>query len=208
METASRQRRSPFRELLPATPEPTRRHADADARPFHAEHMFAADQIRSFAIVSTDVGNVTGVCIRHDNSGPEPDWFVSEVRIDGGAGFVSFTFNRWLAADKADGMLEACRGTATSLLEGGRLPQARASVGQERALYLLAPTPTPVPTIPIGLIQEIYQAQPRFVFPLLPLARRTRSRSPRVTPRAPHQPPRFRSRSRAALARQDWFPVE
>ncbi len=197
-------------ELPTATPEPT-----ATATPTLTpspsptpEHMFAADQIRSFAIVSTDVGNVTGVCIRHDNSGPEPDWFVSEVRIDGGAGFVSFTFNRWLAADKADGMLEACRGTATSLLEGGRLPQARASVGQERALYLLAPTPTPVPTIPIGLIQEIYQAQPRFVFPLLPLGKAYTIEITTGNAEGAGTSAKVSVKIAGSTGQTDWFPVE
>lgn len=158
-------------ELPTATPSPTST-ATPTLTPSPSptpEHVFAADQIRSFAVVATDVGTVTGVCIRHDNTGPEPDWFVSEVRVDGGAGFVSFTFNRWLATDKADGMIEACRGTATSLLIEGRLPPARPDLIEDSAFHLLALTPTP--TIDFGVIREFYQVQPRPFLPMLPLGK-------------------------------------
>jgi len=134
-------------ELPTLTPSPTAT-ATATLTPSPTStpvHAFAAGSVRTMAVSSiTGVGTVTGVCLKHDNSGPDPDWFVQQVRVDAGSGFVSFDFGRWLAADKADGMLQACRGDAIAIIEGGGLPAARTGARRDQPALLLGLTPTAV----------------------------------------------------------------
>jgi hypothetical protein len=70
---------------------------------------FAPNDTRGFTVAGSHIGDIQRVCLRHDNSGPSPDWYVSWVQVDDGSGPVKFTFDRWIAKDKEDGKLEACK---------------------------------------------------------------------------------------------------
>lgn len=74
---------------------------------------FAEGSKREFSFSATSIGAITQVCLRHDNSGPSPDWYVKAVKVDSGSGYETFTFERWIATDKGDGSLTACISKAT-----------------------------------------------------------------------------------------------
>jgi serine/threonine protein kinase len=147
----------PTATLLPS-PEPTPAHA------------FAAGAERTLAVSGFDVGEINQVCIRHDNAGPEPDWYVETVRVDGGSGFETFAFNRWLATDKADGNLEACKSENVAV--------ATFSIELMQPLLLLLSTPTVTPTPGILKFELI---QPRIVVPKLTLVLLFRNYTVEVT---------------------------
>ena len=70
---------------------------------------FQPNQTKSFSFSANPLGKLSKVCLKHNNSGPSPDWYVEWVEVDAGSGYEKFTFNRWIATDKEDGNLEACK---------------------------------------------------------------------------------------------------
>lgn len=144
------------------TPGPT---ATPTATPLPA---FAENSTREFTLYASSVGTLNEVCLRHDNAGPNPDWYVASVEVDAGAGFKPFAFDRWIASDKGDGSLMACSPvpgpTPTVGIIGPLVP-----IGPLIPLVpLLVPTSTPTPgvykiaTLPGAIFKAIT------VVPLLP----------------------------------------
>lgn len=145
-----------------STPTPTPTPTDtatptATATPLPS---FAEGSTRQFTLVASSVGTLEEVCLRHDNTGPSPDWYVISAEVDGGSGFKTFTFNRWIASDKADGSLMACSpvpgATPTVSIVGPLVP-----IIPLIPLVPLVSTPTPTPgvykiaTLPNVIIKAI-----------------------------------------------------
>ena len=87
-----------------ATPSPTPTTASAPG--------FGQNETKNVNLSAVPVGDITKACLKHDGSGTSPDWYVSWVEVDPGTGYEKYTFDRWLAVDKADGSLEACNKTS------------------------------------------------------------------------------------------------
>ncbi len=64
----------------------------------------------SSAKTTTDVGDIVEVCVKHDNSGSKPGWFLEDVTVQKYGGKQSyFYFGQWLARDEPPGVLQACK---------------------------------------------------------------------------------------------------
>ncbi|MGM0401007.1 MAG: protein kinase domain-containing protein [Chloroflexota bacterium] len=88
------------------TPGPT----DTPTSTFTPVPDFVPNETRVFTVTGNLIGDIQKVCLKHDNSGTSPDWYVSWVEVDDDSEDpVKFTFDRWIAEDKEDGNLEACR---------------------------------------------------------------------------------------------------
>lgn len=63
-----------------------------------------------FEIDVPNLGEIYRICVRHDNSGSYPDWFLENVRIvrDDGKEWY-FSFNQWLSEDQYPYELTLCR---------------------------------------------------------------------------------------------------
>ncbi len=73
-------------------------------------HLPEAALTDIFEIDIPDLGDIYRVCVRHDNSGSYPDWFLENVRIvrDDGKEWY-FSFNQWLSEDQYPYQLTLCR---------------------------------------------------------------------------------------------------
>lgn len=115
---------------------------------------FPRNQPVAFSFSAESVGEVNKVCVRHDNSGNSPDWYVEEVRINAGSDEKTFAFQRWIAEDKADGNLSACSPSTSILL----LPTFSLNL---EIMKTSTPTPetlmlaTPLPLFKITLVPQI-----------------------------------------------------
>ncbi|MEA3407494.1 MAG: protein kinase [Chloroflexota bacterium] len=94
-----------FTPTLTPTPEPSLTPTSTPP----PEPDFAPNETKGFTITGGYIGEIQKVCLKHDNSGVSPDWYVSWAEVNDGSGPVKFTFDRWIAKDKADGNLEACK---------------------------------------------------------------------------------------------------
>ena len=70
---------------------------------------FQPNKLQTFSFTTGYIGSVNKVCLKQDNSGENPGWYVSYVEVDTGSGYKKYTFDRWLAEDKGDGALTDCR---------------------------------------------------------------------------------------------------
>jgi serine/threonine protein kinase len=127
---------------------------------------FADNSTREFTFFASAVGTLNEVCLRHDNTGPSPDWYVALVEVDTGSGFKPYTFNRWIASDKADGSLTAC----------SPVPGPTPTIGIVGPLLPIVPliplAPLVLPTATTGIYKIATLPGPVFritaIFPLLP----------------------------------------
>ncbi|MFP3896131.1 MAG: protein kinase domain-containing protein [Anaerolineales bacterium] len=94
-----------FTPTLTETPGPT----DTPASTATPVSDFVPNETKVFTVTGNLIGDIQKICLKHDNSGTSPDWYVSWVEVDDGSEPVKFTFDRWIAEDKEDGNLEACR---------------------------------------------------------------------------------------------------
>lgn len=70
--------------------------------------VFERGRTDSFEIQATDLGEMTRLRIRHDNSGSRPGWFLEDIRIrhEGTGSEWLFPCHRWLARDEDDGRID------------------------------------------------------------------------------------------------------
>ncbi|MER5385546.1 PLAT/LH2 domain-containing protein [Streptomyces sp. NPDC002688] len=82
---------------------------------------FEWGQVDVFSIESEDLGTLTSVTIRHDNSGARPGWFLDRVLVEDEESQARYVFpcNRWLARDEDDGQI------VRTLYEPGRASRER-----------------------------------------------------------------------------------
>jgi hypothetical protein len=61
-----------------------------------------------YSIEMTDLGNLSRVRIRHDNTGVGPGWFLDKITVqnEGSGKTWVFPCNRWLATDEDDGRID------------------------------------------------------------------------------------------------------
>jgi len=63
-----------------------------------------------FELDLPDLGDIHRICLRHDNTGSYPDWFIDKVHIFQENGeFWRFTFNQWMSEDRYPYQLTLCR---------------------------------------------------------------------------------------------------
>jgi lipoxygenase homology domain-containing protein 1 len=73
----------------------------------NSEDNFEKGRTDTFAIETRDLGDLTRIRIRHDDTGRNSGWFLDRVTItneDNGREWV-FPCNRWLAIDEDDGQI-------------------------------------------------------------------------------------------------------
>lgn len=133
------------------TPPPTATAAPTPTPTQTPLPAFAEGSKRTFAFSSINVGALSQVCLRHNNAGPSPDWYVKTVKVDSGSGYETFTFERWIATDKADGNLTAC------ISKGGPTPTIGIIIPVIPLIPLLpsGPTPTPTPMMVVVPIPKV-----------------------------------------------------
>ncbi len=61
---------------------------------------------RCIAAVGCDLGDLASVTLGHDNSGANPDWFVSKVCVTGEGREWEVMCEKWLSMDNGDGRIE------------------------------------------------------------------------------------------------------
>lgn len=83
------------------------------ATPVPTPDHFQQNQTDTFTFSAAPLGELNKVCLRQDNSGSSPDWYVSWIEVDTGSGYFRYTFNRWIAKGKGDGNLWACQAKPT-----------------------------------------------------------------------------------------------
>ena len=61
-----------------------------------------------FTLGSPDLGNLTKVRIRHDNSGRKAGWFLEDITVQNMTTYQAWKFpwNKWLATDEGDGRID------------------------------------------------------------------------------------------------------
>jgi lipoxygenase homology domain-containing protein 1 len=70
---------------------------------------FENGQTDTFRLETRDLGDLTAVRVRHDNSGSGPGWFLDNVRVARENPPIqewTFPCGRWLARDEDDGSIE------------------------------------------------------------------------------------------------------
>ena len=73
------------------------------------ENNFEKGRADTFSITTgKDLGNITDIRIRHDNSGNKPGWFLGGVTIhkEDSNDDWSFPCNQWLAKDEDDHLID------------------------------------------------------------------------------------------------------
>ena len=65
--------------------------------------------VDTYTVESRDIGRVSAILIRHDNTGDRPGWFLDKVTVvDQGSGDkFTFPYYNWLAVDENNGSLRA-----------------------------------------------------------------------------------------------------
>ena len=73
----------------------------------NAQDNFENGKIDEFGFDARDLGDLTHIEIRHDNSGTHPGWFLDKIDVIDQTNNRTFTFpcNQWLARDEGDGRI-------------------------------------------------------------------------------------------------------
>lgn len=69
-------------------------------------NAFEKGQPDTFSIETGDIGEVTGIRIRHDRAGDKDGWFLEKVVIRVNGTEMLFPCYKWLAVDEDDGAVE------------------------------------------------------------------------------------------------------
>jgi hypothetical protein len=140
------------------TPEPSVTPT-ATQTPVPTPKSFQQNQLNEFTLALVSLGNLTQVCLQHDNTGASPDWHVAYVEVDSGSGYERYTFNRWIATDKGDGALSVCMAQPTPV------PTAAGTPGFVivTRVFVLA---TPTLGIIIRPIEPVFRLTPQLILPL------------------------------------------
>lgn len=74
----------------------------------NGDNNFEAGDVDTFSLSLGDLGELSTVRIRHDNSGTKPGWYLNNIEInDSSTGKdVNFPCYRWLATDEDDGAID------------------------------------------------------------------------------------------------------
>lgn len=69
---------------------------------------FGRSSVDTFSTEIPDLGDIRRLCVRHDNPGIGPGWFLERivVRNDGSSRTWTFPCHRWLARHEDDGQIE------------------------------------------------------------------------------------------------------
>ncbi|XP_037364471.1 lipoxygenase homology domain-containing protein 1 [Talpa occidentalis] len=85
-------------------------HGDTGERPLKKSdksNKFEQGQTDTFTIYAIDLGALTKIRVRHDNSGSKPGWFLDRIDITDVNNEITYYFpcQRWLAVEEDDGQL-------------------------------------------------------------------------------------------------------
>lgn len=67
---------------------------------------FGQNAVDTFTREVPDLGDITRLCVRHDNTGIAPGWFLEGIVIRNGTRHWTFPCHRWLARHEDDGEIE------------------------------------------------------------------------------------------------------